>query len=542
MRYSLRSIAPFIPKNSSKNNPKQSLKKHQSKLKTDITPVISRYILSHLPPLLTSISPASSPSKLQFFSSAFLKPFFRPTLTLSFALFTQTLTRTLIQTLVAQTLFTQIAIAVPVVRVPWNKPTGVKASSFSYGLNAFQAFNPNVAGNPGNAIYRANVASMRPGILRYHNMQMLNDSSQDPYGWIIAPTQSNYQWDRNKITNALTNSYSFSPVIMMNIPSWPKAIDDGTGKLNPQQYDAFARFCADLVRIVNIDLKKGVKYWEITNEKDSVYGNNMAELGRIHTRAAQAMKQVDPSIKVGAPALTSVYPTDRITAFLSTAAPSLDFISYHSYSTGLKTDSLTQIWNSASGLGTLTSQVKQILASYPTRNIETFHNEFNISYAPPDDRMTNQVSAIYDALALISITNAGATGAMAWNESDGWYGKLENQWGNWSRRPASYVYQLFNSHLQGTIVAAKSTEPNNVTTYAVKNSNQYSVALVNQSLVNQVVPITFTSWDTPINSSDRLTVYSIGPSGYITTDASIAQLANGYPIPANTVMVITKNR
>ncbi len=439
-------------------------------------------------------------------------------------------------------LMTSSAIAAPVVRVPWNKLTGTTATSLNYGLNGFQAFNPDVAGNPGNEAYKTNVASMRPGIIRYHNVQMLNDSRQDPYGWVISPNQADYRWDNGKIANALHDSYSFRPAVMINIPSWPKAMDDGTGKLRPQDYDKFAKFCADLVRIVNGDLKKSVKYWEITNEKDGVYGNNMAELGRIHSRVAQAMKKVDPTIKVGGPAFTSIYPSDRLDAFLTTAAPSLDFISYHSYSTGSKTDTPKQLWDSAAGLGNYTTQIKQSLAKYPTRTIETFHDEFNISYAAPDERMTNQISAVYDALALISITNSGATGSMAWNESDGWYGKLDNQWGAWSRRPASYVYQMFNSHLRGTIVAAKSTEPTNVTTYAVKNPTEYSVALVNRSQVNQTVPITFTSWDTPVSQSDRVTIYAVGPSGYSTTDSTIAQIEAGYLIPANTVTVITKTR
>jgi Glycosyl hydrolases family 39 len=434
------------------------------------------------------------------------------------------------------------AIAVPYVRVPWNKLTGQTATPLSYGLNGFQAFNPDVAGNPGNEAYKTNIASMRPGIIRYHNMQMLNDSRQDPYGWVISPNQAEARWDRAKIANALHDSYSFRPAVMINIPSWPKAMDDGTGKLRPQDYDKFAKFCADLVRLVNGDLKKGVKYWEITNEKDGVYGNNMAELGRIYSLVAQAMKKVDPTIKVGGPAFTNVYPSDRIDTFLTTAAPSLDFISYHSYSTGSKTDTPKQLWNSAAGLGNYTTQIKQSLAKYPTRSIETFHNEFNISYAPPDERMTNQVSAVYDALALIAITNSGATGSMAWNESDGWYGKLDNQWGAWSRRPASYVYQMFNSHLRGTVVAAKSTEPTNVTTYAVKNPTEYSVALVNRSQINQTVPITFTSWDTRVTQSDRVTIYAVGPNGYSTTDSTIAQIGLGYLIPANTVTVITKTR
>ncbi len=172
------------------------------------------------------------------------------------------------------------------------------------------------------------------------------------------------------------------------------------------------------------------KYWEVTNEKDGVYGADMAELGRIYTIAAQAMKQVDLTIKVGGPAFTSVSNTVKLETFLSMSYPALNFVSYHTYSTGSKTNPVTDLYKSASQLTDPTGRVKRGIAKFTTRSIETFHNEFNINYSPPDVRMTNSISAVYDAIALIALTNAGATGSMAWNESDGWYGKLENRFGN----------------------------------------------------------------------------------------------------------------
>ncbi len=428
------------------------------------------------------------------------------------------------------------------VQVTWNKPTGKSATEFSYGLNVFQAFDPKVAGKPGNAIYKTNVESMRPGIIRYHNMQMLKDSTTDAYGWVIAPNTAQYQWDRTKIANALNTAYSFRPVVMMSIPAWASFLDDGKGRLKPGQEQAFAAFCADLVRIINIDLKQGVKYWEVTNEKDAVYGADMAELGRIYTIAAQAMKQVDPTIKVGGPAFTSVSNTVKVEAFLSTAHPTLDFVSYHTYSTGSKTNPVSDLYKSASQLADPTGRVKRGIAKFTTRSIETFHDEFNISYSPPDVRMTNSISGVYDAIALIAITNAGATGSMAWNEADGWYGKLENRFGNWRRRPASYVYQLFNTHLQGSIVSAQSSDPNAVISFAVKQAGKSSIALVNRSTVEQVVPVTFTGWDTPIANSELLTVYSVSSAGYITSTITTSQLSQGYNLPKDSVVVITRSQ
>ena len=457
---------------------------------------------------------------------------------------------TLLKAAIAPTLLLPIALisspvrANPTIAVNWSQPTGKVATPLSYGLNGFQAFSPNVAGTPGNAIYKSNVESMRPGILRYHNMQMMNDSRTDTFGWIIAPETPQYQWDRIKITNAFAGSYSFRPVIMLSIPSWPKALDDGTGKLKSTEYAAFAQFCADLVRIVNIDLKRGVTYWEVTNEKDgnTTYGPDMTELGRIYNQAAQAMKAVDPTIKVGGPAFTTITNATKLDSFLSIAHPHLDFLSYHSYSTGSKTNPVTDLWKSAAGLGDHTGRAKRAIAKFTPRAIETFHNEFNISWAPPDVRMTNQISAVYDAIAMIAITNSGATGSMAWNESDGWYGKLENQWGKWARRPSSYVYQLFNSHLQGAIVNSRSSDSNLVMSYAVKSANKEALALVNRSQIDRTLPITFTGWSTPVMPGELLTIYTIGNTGYITQSATLTELANGYPLPADAVTVITRSR
>ncbi len=156
--------------------------------------------------------------------------------------------------------------------------------------------------------------------------------------------------------------------------------------------------------------------------------------------------------------------------------------------------------------------------------------------------MTNQISAVYDAIAMIAITNSGATGSMAWNESDGWYGKLENQWVKWARRPSSYVYQLFNSHLQGAIVNSRSSDSNLVMSYAVKSANKEALALVNRSQIDRTLPITFTGWSTPVMPGELLTIYTIGNTGYITQSATLTELANGYPLPADAVTVITRSR
>jgi Glycosyl hydrolases family 39 len=423
------------------------------------------------------------------------------------------------------------------VQVNWQQPTGITATSMNYGLNVFQAFDPKVAGNQGNKLYQANVESIRPGLIRYHNMRMLQDSSKDASGWIINPSGSDYRWDRNKISQAMKGAYRFSPTVMMNIPGWSIYLDRN-GKLNPDRYHEFANFCADLVRIVNLEQKEGVKYWEVINEKDNVYGNDMAELGKIYSIASRAMKKADPTIKVGGPAFISPYDNAKVNAFLSTAHADLDFVSYHTYTVGKDPTPVDKIWQSASGLGSATQAMRRSLSRYPGRSIETFHSEFNISYTPPDPRMTNEVSAIYDALALVAITNSGATGSAAWNEADGWYGKMDNQWGSWQKRPAAYVHQLFNSQLQGKVVTSVSSQPTAVTSFAVTGQGRSSIALINRSGQDQLVNVQSSGLNT--FTGKLFTAFQVDKSG-MTTTAVRGDRLSAYRLPANTVTVLTVN-
>ncbi len=425
------------------------------------------------------------------------------------------------------------------VQINWQKPTGVTATAMSYGINVFQAFDPKIAGLSGNSVYQSNLAAMRPGMIRYHNMRMLRDSTLDASGWVITPNVATYRWDRNKINQAMTGAYRFNPTLMLNIPGWSSYLDRN-GKLDPDRYDEFAKFCADLVRIINVEQKRGVKYWEVINEKDGVYGTDMAELGKIYTIAAREMKRVDPTIKVGGPALISGYDNVKVNAFLSTAHRDLDFISYHTYTMGKETTPVDKIWQSASTLGSATQAVRSTLSRYPARKIELFHSEFNISYTPPDVTMTNEIGAIYDALALVSITNSGATGAMAWNEADGWYGKMNNQWGSWQKRPAAYVHQLFNSHFQGKVMTSVSSQPMAVVSYAVAGQGagqeRQSIALINRSGKDQRVNLQSTGSNR--SAGHLFTAYQIDKSGMKTTAIVQHQLSN-YLLPANTVTVLT---
>ncbi len=183
--------------------------------------------------------------------------------------------------------------------------------------------------------------------------------------------------------------------------------------------------------------------------------------------------------------------------------------------------------------------MRRALRAFPARSIELFHSEYNISYTPPDARMTNMISAIYDALAMASITSAGATGAMAWNEADGWYGKMNNHWGNWQKRPAAFVHQLYNRYMLGNVVHSTSSNAASVTSYAVRNGNQYSLALINRSEQDVWVQNQFTGLNVPLGTV--MTAFQVDTNGLTTTQVSLQTLQSGYRMPANTVHILTMN-
>lgn len=79
------------------------------------------------------------------------------------------------------------------------------------------------------------------------------------------------------------------------------------------------------------------------------------------------------------------------------------------------------LFDHASGLGAIGTYMRGEIAKRTSRKLEIFHNEYNISYAPPDERMSSMEGAVFDALALVGFANnADITGSAAWNEADGW--------------------------------------------------------------------------------------------------------------------------
>jgi hypothetical protein len=432
---------------------------------------------------------------------------------------------------------------------PGDSP-GKQATGLHYGLNLYKIFEPAAAQNPN---YRAALAAMRPGIVRIHRGQQMLDSSQDAAGWVIDADLASYRWDRAKIAAALAGLKSLTgptTLRMMNIANFPGYLKQpgSNMRLKASAFNEYAQFCADLVKIVNDELKLDVRYWEITNELDDgatdatdKYNHDFGEVGDIFNAVAKAIKAIDPSLKVGGPALAQPNSDGQRDekAFFEKTKASLDFISYHSYFTGNKNQPLQNLYDNASAIGSITSVTEGLWRNYSNRPIESFHDEYNISWNPPDVRMTNEIGAVFDALALAALAKSGATGGMAWNEADGWYGKLG---ASFEQRPASWVFGLYNQFLLGEIVADRSSDRKKLEVFAVKSSNsdpqRYSLALINRSGAAQTLKLTLSGLG--IGNSTKFSAHQVTATGLQHRETTLAALTGSdWLLPQDSVTVLT---
>jgi chitodextrinase len=419
--------------------------------------------------------------------------------------------------------------------INFDQLSGRTINKGAFGLNLFQGFDPAQAGNPGNTAYKDAMAFMKPGIVRYHSWEMMGLST-NRNGWL---TSSN-TWDAAKINNALTGANSYGPILLMNIPGWPSAWADAGGKLLPARYTDFANLCASLVRIINVDQRRGIKYWEVTNERDDVYGLQSDELGRIYNQAAVAMKAVDNTILTGGPAFARPDLTAQVDAFFSTAAPNIDFVTYHSYATGTNSAPTQQVYDLAASNAKVTTSMRTEFAKYSTRTVEYFHDEYNISWNPPDPHQSSYVSMLFDAIFTITAIKNGATGTMAWNECDGWYGKMDN---SYNKRPSAYLFSNFNNALPGGSVC-NSTGSNDASlvVMASQKGSLRQLVVVNRADVDQRYKFTFTGLPAGVNNATLFAnSQNVPAGGIVTKDVSYGQLtaSTGALFEKNTVSILT---
>ena len=440
------------------------------------------------------------------------------------------------------------------VSVDWLAIKG-QMTNFKFGLNAYQGFRPESFNN---SAYHKNLVYMSPGVIRYHNLGMLDDSKTAD-GLINTAQRT---WDTDKIKSALTASFkSFGlkqPQRMINIPTWPTWMDaNNDGFLDSNQFDNYAKLCADLVKIVNKDNNWNVKYWEVTNEKDDKYftpfhtyagwgdlidsskPDHLNELITIYNKVAVAMKQVDPNIKIGGPALARTDLKPFYVPFIKGVVSKLDFFTYHFYATGSASTSDTEVYNIANYIADYTKSIVQALNdASPNRYIPAMLDEYNISWTweTYDPRMRNNKGAVFDALTIVKAIENGANATLAWNEKDDIYGKTSNQD---QLRPSAHFFHLLNKLMVGYRVTTTTSNDNAVVPFAVNNSAAGFKAymIINRSSSPKEIKTNFNGWTPAQKTLDK---YEVSSLGYTSKTIDWSSVSTGkFIVPENSVTILS---
>ncbi len=390
----------------------------------------------------------------------------------------------------------------------------------AFGINGFKATDPNETTSAGYVEkMKYMLGEQGGGFIRIHTWEMLNPSSE-ARGWL----GSDEGWDAAKVQKAVGGLKSAGFNTMINIPAGPNGMDSPAN---------FAKFCAALVRIVNVDGKLGVTHWELPNERDDVL--KPAEHAAFYLAARDAMKAVDPTILVGGPAFQHAWRSDDVRAFLELTWQKVDFVSHHRYAGGGdKSD--VEVWDSAR-----TEYYSQFLRDYldgksPGKRIPIWYDEYNVSWTwqAGQAQMNGMCGAIYDALTMSYGLDHGADVLNSWNEKDGSYGKMNDAL---ELRPAAHVLHMFNHYVSGERVKTTTSDENSVVPYASHHveAGRYSLVLTNRTKSDQSLNLSLTQGPAADFECFRLVDSTYAPCGKLSATA----LSAGVTLPSESVTLLS---
>lgn len=409
--------------------------------------------------------------------------------------------------LIALPLFAQIEI-----KVNWTRP-GREISPALCGVNVWGGFDAKVAEN---AKYQSTLDDMNLGLIRLHSAESSNDSKEHPRGWVIKKEK---RWDSDKINAILTAFGDKRSRIMINIANWPSWIDaNGNGRLDATEFDAHADWCAQLVRIVNLEQGHAIRWWTPFNEAEGKVEGKAAGLAQLFIKCAAAMKAVDPTVLVGGGEWSQPWDDAGIDAFIAGAGSTMDFFTYHHYISGDANIADIDVYNGASGIAGRGSALRGKLKSAGL-NIPLWLTEYNIFWSWEFDQQRGLQrgikGAIFNALLFKGLAEAGQVdAALLWNDCDHTYGVMGS---DYRKRPNTHWFALQNAYLSGKTVNSSSKASALVSVLAVDAPTGKAVLLINKSEAAQAVNLVFTGW-TPSSYQTHV----ITAAGYDVNTAPLA--------------------
>jgi Glycosyl hydrolases family 39 len=381
------------------------------------------------------------------------------------------------------------------VSVDWSTAIS-KTTSLVFGSNDYEITAPKKAADP---TFQNLLAQLNIPLIRIHHAKLVEKWSDS----------SSKSWDEAKIQACYDASYSYKPQIVQNITRWPSWMkQDSDGLLDVTEYDNYAHFCGELVRILNQTQNRQITYWEPFNELDKSYkdADKLDELWKIYNLVATRMKQVDSQIKVGGPALTWD-DSETLKHFLSNCSQNVDFISWHRYASSNVSDRTSEIMAFTPKYGEQTRKFRSIVnKELPERKIPLFLSEYNINYAwdSGETRQNTHVGAVWFASVLKHLAEAEIDLAASWHLKDNIYGMIDRQ--N-NLRPSATVFAWAIQFLNGMVMQNQSDRSMIEALPVQQNNGKSSLLLINKSAESAKIKLTensgsFQLGETKIHSLD----------------------------------------
>lgn len=273
-----------------------------------------------------------------------------------------------------------------------------------------------------------------------------------------------------------------------------------------------ADYAAAFVRRMNKTLNAGIKYWEVGNECYGKWevGYNMTdptigtvtgkEYGEDFRVFAQAMKAVDPTIKIGA--VVKDVDDNWNAGVLPEVENSADFLSVHEYFTTVKDATAANILAAVSQITDIKTTLQSCVQKYTSKNSGYFPiamTEFN-ARGPYNCSMLNGVfisqilgELIKNKYGLASLWVSEWNWNATENATHGFLAKADPEQDDYTPRP-SYLPFYYYGKCFGDYMVSSTSNNSLVKTYASTfTSGHVGIVLINTSAAALTVKVNLTS-------------------------------------------------
>lgn len=380
--------------------------------------------------------------------------------------------------------------------IDWSRSLGAIAPEH-WAVNDYSVIKDELAGQPE---FNAYVDELDPAAVRVHWAEMTEH-------WTDPQTRA---WDAAAMKANLDAAVGLHGAdLMFNITWWPKWLHDGN-VLPAEKEEEFIRLCGELPKVMR-EIGHPVAMIEVINEREGHYekAGELPRLWSLYARCVEAIRASDPDVLVGGPALTWPKPA-WVKSFIEHEGLAYsDFFTWHNYASGKATDSNEHVFAAADRLGRHAADTMQALADAGYPDMPGYLTEYNVSWAwtTRDTRMGNNVGAVFQALVIKNLAEAGASGAFVWHVQDNIYGLLKS---DGTRRAPADLF-LWGKHLVGDMHPVATQDTNAIEGMAVRRKDGERAVLL---MIKSDRPVRVFPGDSLTSDGPWRTVEAIVPEGF----------------------------